>query len=163
MVMNEKMLKQLNEQINAEFWSAYLYLSMSSWFEAENLPGFAHWMYVQFQEEQEHAMKIFRYLNDRGCKVNLKSIDKVATSWKSPAMAFEDTLKHEKIVTGMIYSLMDTAIEVKDYATQSFLKWFVDEQVEEEATADSILQALKAVGDNQGALHILDKEFAGRQ
>lgn len=161
--MNEKMFKQLNEQINAEFWSAYLYLSMSSWFEDQNLSGFAHWMHVQFQEEQEHAMKIFHYLNERGCKVELKPIAKVATSWKSPAAVFEDALKHEKVVTGMIYALMDTAVELKDYATQSFLKWFVDEQVEEESTADGILQTLKAVGDNIGALHILDKEFAGRQ
>lgn len=161
-MINEKMQNELNDQINAEFWSAYLYLSMSSWFSDQNLPGFANWMYVQFQEEQSHAMKLFRYIQDRGGSVTLKPIDKVPTSWKSPSAAFEDTFRHEQEVTALINKLMDTAVELKDYATQSFLRWFIDEQVEEETTANDILQTLVAIETLPGALRVYDKEFETR-
>lgn len=161
-MLNEKMLNELNEQVNAEFWSAYLYLSMSAWFSDQNLPGLANWMYVQFQEEQSHAMKIFRYILDRRGKVTLKPIAEVKSNWNSPSDAFKDTLKHEQEVTALINRLMDTAVAVKDYATQSFLKWFIDEQIEEEATADEILQTLIPIETLPGALRVYDKEFESR-
>ena len=161
-MLHEKMQKELNEQINAEFWSAYLYLSMSAWFTEKNLPGFANWMYVQFQEEQSHAMKMFRYVQDRGGVVTLKPIAEVPVSWESPSAAFKDTLEHEQVVTSLINKLMDTAVEIKDYASQSFLKWYIDEQVEEEANADNILQILLSLETHSGALRIYDKEFETR-
>jgi ferritin len=161
-MLNEKMQKELNEQVNAEFWSAYLYLSMSAWFTQQNLPGFANWMYIQFQEEQTHAAKIFRYIQNRGGVITLKPIKAVPAAWKTPSAAFQDTLKHEQTVTSYINQLMDTSIELKDYATQSFLKWFVDEQVEEETTANDILQTLLSVEKIPGALRMYDKEFESR-
>lgn len=161
-MINERMQNEINDQINAEFWSAYLYLSMSAWFTQQNLPGFANWMYVQYQEEQTHAIKMYRFILSRGGEVNLKPIDKVDTKWNSPAHAFEETLKHERIVTSLINKLMDTATELKDYATQSFLKWYIDEQVEEEANADEILQALKAIENSPAGMRMYDKELAAR-
>lgn len=161
-MINEKMQNEINEQINAEFWSAYLYLSMSAWFTNQNLPGFANWMYIQFQEEQTHAMKLFRYLQERGGSVTLKPIDKVETTWNSPSHAFQETLKHERVVTSLINNLMDTAVELKDYATQSFLNWYIDEQVEEEAAADEILQALLAIENHPSGLRMYDKELSNR-
>jgi ferritin len=161
-MLNDKMQKALNDQINAEFWSAYLYLSMSAWFANKNLPGFANWMYVQFQEEQTHAIKLFRYVHSRGGAVTLQPIDKVAVSWKSPSDVFKNTLEHEQKVTAMINHLMDIAIELKDHATQSFLLWFVDEQVEEETNANDILQTLLAIEGTPGALRMYDKEFESR-
>jgi ferritin len=161
-MLNDKMQTELNEQINAELWSAYLYLSMSAWFSAKNLPGFANWMYAQFQEEQGHAMKIFRYVLDRGGKVTLKPVAEVPLTWKSPADAFLHTLHHEQTVTSLFHALMDTAVELKDYATQSFLQWFINEQVEEEATAEEIYQTLSDVEAKPGILRMIDKEFKAR-
>ncbi|MDR2534160.1 MAG: ferritin [Tannerellaceae bacterium] len=161
-MLNDKMQKELNQQINAEFWSAYLYLSMSAWFAGKNLPGLSHWMYVQFQEEQDHAMKIFRYIYERGGNVTLAPIADTPTAWKSPSEAFRHTLQHEQKVTASFNSLMDLAVDLKDYATQNFLSWFINEQVEEEATASEILQTVSDIELKPGILRMFDKELKAR-
>ncbi|WP_165044021.1 ferritin [Dysgonomonas sp. ZJ709] len=161
-MLSKKLEDALNAQINAELWSAYLYLSMSAHFAAEGKPGFANWFEIQFKEEQDHAMKFFKYIIERGGKVELKPVAEVPLSWKSPLDAFEDTLKHEKVVTGLINDLVSLAKEEKDYATESLLKWFIDEQVEEEATATSFIDSLKLIKDNGFGIYTLDKELQGR-
>jgi ferritin len=162
-MMTKKMGKALNDQINAELYSAYMYLSMSAYFEAENLPGFAKWMRIQWQEEIMHALKIYDYVNERGDKVVLKSIDEPPSKWKSPLDAFQATYKHEQIVTGRINDLVNMAEAEKDHATNAFLQWFVTEQVEEEKSADEIVQKLKRISDAPGGLYMLDKELGQRQ
>lgn len=161
-MINEKMEKEINDQINAEFWSAYLYLSMSAWFTQRNLPGFANWMYVQYQEEISHGMKMFRYIHERGGKVALLPIAKVDSEWKSPSDAFKSTLEHERKVTSLINGLMDTAHDIRDYATINFLNWYINEQVEEEANADEIYNKLLMVENDLAALYALDKEYSAR-
>jgi ferritin len=161
--LHKKIEKALNAQINAEFWSAYLYLSMSVHFDANGKPGFAKWFRSQFHEEQGHATKIIDYVISRGGKVELAPIEKVETSWESPLAAFEDTLKHEKIVTGYVNKLVALSREENDYATESFLKWFIDEQVEEESTASAIVDAVKSIDGNGLGLFLLDKELGGRK
>jgi len=133
-MISKKIEKALNKQINAELYSAYLYLSMVAYFESVNLPGFANWMKVQTQEELMHAMKIYDFVNERGGRVVLKAIEAPPTEWDSPLDAFEATYKHEQKVTGLINNLVNLAIEEKDHATSSFLQWFVNEQVEEESS-----------------------------
>ena len=160
-MINEKMEKAINEQINAELYSAYLYLSMSAYFESINLDGFASWMKTQAQEETFHALKFFDYVHERGGKVQLKAINAPEAKWDSAVAAFQQTFEHEQSVTGMINNLVDIAIELKDHATKSLLNWFVDEQVEEESTADGLLQKLKMIGDSP-ALYQLDKEVGQR-
>jgi len=159
----KKLEKALNDQINAELYSAYLYLSMSAYFEAENLPGFARWMRIQWQEEVMHALKIYDYVNERGGRVTLKSIDEPPAKWKSPLDAFQATYKHEQVVTGRINDLVNLAMEGKDHATNAFLQWFVTEQVEEEKSADEIVQKLKKIADAPSGLYMLDKELGQRQ
>ncbi|MCC8154663.1 MAG: ferritin [Tannerellaceae bacterium] len=161
-MLSKKMEEALNAQINAEMWSAYLYLSMSADFASSGKPGFANWMNIQFQEEQEHALKFLNYVISRGGKPVLKPIEAVKTSWSSPLEAFEDTLHHEQKVTSLINELYALATEEKDYATQSMLKWFIDEQVEEEETAQGIIDALRMISDNGFGLYTLDKELAAR-
>ncbi|MFV0538020.1 MAG: ferritin [Dysgonomonas sp.] len=161
-MLSKKLEAALNAQINAEFWSAYLYLSMSAHFAADGKPGFANWFEIQFKEEQDHALKFLNYVIERGGKVELKPITKVSHSWKSPLDAFEDTLKHEQVVTGLINDLVSLAKEEKDYATESMLKWFVDEQVEEESTAQGYIDALKMIKDNGFGIYTLDKELQSR-
>ncbi len=161
-MLSKKLEAALNAQINAEFWSAYLYLSMAAYFAADGKPGFANWFEIQFKEEQDHAMKFFKYVIDRGAKVELKPIEKVDLTWESPLHAFEETLRHEKIVTGRINDLVALAKDEKDYATESMLKWFVDEQVEEEATAQGYIDALKMIKDNGFGIYTLDKELQSR-
>ncbi len=162
--MIDKRLEQaINEQINKEMFSAYLYLSMSAHFENENLPGFAHWMNSQAKEEQFHAMKLFNYLIERGGKVELMALDKPQQDWDSLEAVFTDSLEHEKYITKSIWDLMDLAIELKDHASVSLLRWYVDEQVEEEATVENILSQISRIGDHGGALLLLDREFAARE
>lgn len=161
-MLSKKLEAALNAQINAEFWSAYLYLSMAAYFVADGKPGFANWFEIQFKEEQDHAMKFFKYVTDRGAKVELKPIEKVDLTWESPLHAFEETLRHEKIVTGRINDLVALAKDEKDYATESMLKWFVDEQVEEEATAQGYIDALKMIKDNGFGIYTMDKELQSR-
>ncbi len=162
-MLKPRMQDAINKQINAEIWSAYLYLAMSAWYEHQNLPGFANWMKIQAQEELTHAMKFFRFVNERGGRVMLTAIDKTETEWKSPLHTFQDTLEHEQKVTAMIDNLMDMSIEEKDHATRSMLAWFIDEQVEEEANASALIEQLKMIGPDRGpGLLMLDRELATR-
>lgn len=161
-MLSKRMEEALNAQVNAEFWSAYLYLSMSMHFESEGYKGIANWFAVQFKEEQDHATIFMNYINSMDGKVTLRPIDKVDTSWTSILHAYEETLRHEKVVTGLINKLFTIALEEKDYATQSMLKWFIDEQIEEEETARDYIDALKKIGDNGYGLYMFDKELAAR-
>jgi len=162
-VINAKVEKAINEQINAELYSAYLYLAMAAHFEAESLDGFANWMRVQFQEELEHAMRFYDYLVERGGRVSLLALEEPPQEWESPLSAFEEAYKHECYISGRIDDLMDLAIGERDHASASMLQWFVDEQVEEEASTDEIVQKLRLVGDNSGGLFMLDRELVQRQ
>jgi ferritin len=162
-MLSKKMEEALNQQINAEMYSAYLYLAMSAYFEDQNLSGFANWMYVQAQEEMTHAMKIYRYIYDRGGKVQLQSIDGPPTSWDDATKVAEQVYEHEQKVTGMIHDLVNLAREEKDHGTDNMLQWFVSEQVEEEANADELLQQLKMVGGKGQGLLMLDRELSQRQ
>ncbi len=162
MRFNKKVEEILNKQINAEFWSAYLYLSMSAYFQSKSLPGFANWMRVQFQEEMSHALKIFDYINSRGGSVQLEPIAKVQTEWKNVVDTFKDTYKHECEVTDMIHNCYEVSVKEKDHATANMLQWFIDEQVEEEENAQLILDQLELIGENGQGLFYLDKEMAAR-
>jgi ferritin len=161
-MLKPRMEKALNDQLNYEYLSAYLYLSMSAHFEAANLKGVANWMYVQFQEEMTHVMKFFHYTLERGSRVNLVTIPGPAVEWASPAAAFDDALKHERTVTERINKLVDLAREERDHATETFLQWYVTEQVEEEANASAILEQLKMAQESKGALFMIDKDLAAR-
>jgi len=161
-MLKEKMLNALNEQINAEQYSSLLYLSMSAWFQDKGLPGFANWMYVQYQEELTHANKFFNYVNERGGKVELKAIEQMPTEWSGIIEVYEATLQHEQHVTTLIDGLVDVALEQKDHATQSFLQWFVDEQVEEEANVEEILDTLKLINGQGNGIFMLDRELRQR-
>ncbi len=162
-MLSKKVEESLNAQINTEFWSAYFYLSISVHMESDGKPGFAKWFKAQFHEEQGHASKLIGYVITRGGKVSLAPIKEVPTSWDSPLQAFEETLKHEQIVTGHINNLVALTRTENDYATESFLKWYIDEQVEEESTVTSIIDALKGIDGNGLGIFLLDKELGGRQ
>ena len=151
-----------NNQLNAELYSAYLYLSMSAYFESMNLKGFANWMRCQAQEEMVHAMKFYSFLNDRGGRVVLSAIEGPPVKWDSPLAAFEDAYRHEQKVTGLINNLVDLAMQEKDHSAGAFLQWFVTEQVEEEASADAVVQKLKLAGGQGAALFMIDAELATR-
>jgi len=161
-MLSKKLQSAFNDQVNAELFSAYLYLSMSSWFKAQNLEGFASWLQVQAQEEVGHAMKIYGYLHDKGAAVELKQIEAPQKSWKSPLAAFEDAYKHEVYISGRINDLADFAVAEKDHATNVFLHWFVEEQVEEEASALAVVEKLKLVTTHPGGIYMLDREMASR-
>ncbi len=161
-MLSEKLHEALNAQINAELWSAYLYLSMSMDAEAKGLKGVANWFYVQFQEEQDHARILMNYILSRDGKVTLRPIEEVRTEWASPLEMFRDTLAHEKEVTAMINNLASIAAEDKDFASSNMLVWFVDEQVEEEESAREMISACEAVDGNKFGLYMLDKELAAR-
>jgi ferritin len=161
-MLSEKTANALNGQLNAELYSAYLYLSMEAYFQAANLPGFANWMRVQVQEEQFHAMKFYDFINDRGGRVTLTQIEAPPNQWDSPLAVFEAVLAHEQKVTGLINDLVDLAIQEKDHAANSFLQWFVDEQVEEEDNAGTIVGQLKLIKDSPQALFLMDKELSQR-
>ncbi|MBM9615344.1 ferritin [Desulfobulbus rhabdoformis] len=160
--MKKKMLKALNEQINAEMFSSYLYLSMESYFQSISLTGFAAWMRAQVQEEMMHAMKFYDFVNERGGKVTLEAIDKPESTWDSPLAAFEAIQKHEEHVTNLINDLVDLAISEKDHATNNFLQWFVSEQVEEEASVGEVVEKLKLIKDNPSGLFMMDAELGKR-
>jgi ferritin len=161
-MLKQKIEKAINKQINAEMWSGYLYLSMSSYFESIGLSGFANWMWIQAREEMSHAMRLFHHVVERGGRVLLEPIDKVQTEWKSPLHVFEQTYKHEQKVTSLINDLLDLSIQEKDHATSNMLQWFVDEQVEEEASADEIVQKLRLIGKNGNGIFMLDNELGQR-
>lgn len=161
-MLKPKMEKALNGQINEELYSYYLYLSMSAHFKNVNLLGAANWFYVQAQEEMTHAMRFYNFINERGGRVNLLPIKGPDTEWKSPLAAFQAAYGHERHITECINSLVDLAIKEKDHATNAFLQWFVNEQVEEEANADEIVQKLKLVEGNPSGLFMVDQELAAR-
>ena len=161
-MISQKLQDALNDQINKEMYSEYYYLSMASYFNSIGLNGFENFFLIQVEEERFHSMKMYDFLNEKGGRVILKAINEPATEFKSALEVFQLAYDHEKFVSKCINELMDVAIEVKDHATKSFLNWFVDEQVEEEATMDSILNKLKLInGDGMGLL-MLDKELSIR-
>ncbi|MDD3593888.1 MAG: ferritin [Candidatus Gastranaerophilales bacterium] len=161
-MLTKRIEDALNQQINKEFYSAYLYLSMSAYCASIGLEGFANWMKVQYEEEVFHTMKIYNYLLDRKGKVILETIEKPDNEWINVIELFENVLKHEQFVTQSINHLMDIAIEEKDHATVSFLKWFVDEQVEEEVAAEAIIDKLKLIKGEGNGIFMIDKDLAAR-
>ena len=162
-MLKETVLGALNKQINAEMHSAYLYLSMSAYFEDQGLSGFANWMKVQYQEELSHSLKIFDFVNERNGRVILEPIASVPTEFDGVIDVYEKTLEHEQKVTEMINQLMDVAVKASDHATQSFLKWFVDEQVEEEANVNELLDNLKLINGQGNGVFMLNRELQGRK
>ena len=162
MALSKNMERVLNKQINAEIFSAYLYKSMAAYFESVNLSGFAHWMSLQAQEELAHSDKFFVYVGERFGKVVLTAIDAPKTEWQSPLDVFKDAFAHEKKVTKLIYNLVDVARQEKGFATENFLQWFVTEQVEEESSADAIVNKLEMVGNDKKGLYLLDQELGQR-
>lgn len=163
MSLSERVVKALNAQLNREIYSAYLYLSMSAYFDSLGLKGFANWMKVQWQEELVHAMKFFDYIANRGGRVELYEIEAPPKEWRSPLGAFEFALEHEKSVTKRISDLVNLAIEEKDHATFTMLQWFVNEQVEEEQSFGEITAKLKLAGNDTRALLFLDSELGKRR
>lgn len=161
-MISDKMQKALNEQINAEMFSSYLYLSMAAYLESQNWSGMAAWMKSQSAEEYGHAMKIYGYLNDVDGTVVLEAIEKPKTAWNNPQELFVEAHKHEQYITKRIHDLVSLAIEEKDYATNLFLNWFVTEQVEEEATVSQINNKFNLIGDNKTSLFLLDRELGMR-
>lgn len=161
-MLQKNLEEALNAQVNAELWSAYLYLSMSLHFDHEGLKGFANWYMIQFQEEQAHALALMNYLNARDSKVELKPIAEVPTSWESPLDAFKATLEHEKTVTASINNLYAMAEEAKDFATRQKLLTFIAEQVEEEESVRQIIDDLTLVGNDGTGLLQIDRELGSR-
>ena len=160
--MNDKIQDTFNGQINAEIFSSYLYLSMSAWLESQNFKGFANWMRVQAQEELSHAMKFVHFVQDRGGRVILTEIKEPQTEWSSLKDIFQNTYDHECHVSSLIHELVDISTAERDHAANNLLSWFVDEQVEEEASAQEILDKLKLVGDDGAALFMIDGELGQR-
>ena len=162
-MISKKMQNAINDQINAELWSAYLYLSMAMDAERKALKGISNWFFVQWLEEQDHARIFQNYMNDSGAQVRLMPIAAVKQDWDSALEMFIDTLEHEKEVTDMIHKLVKMAMDEGDFATLSRLQWFVDEQVEEEQSASDRVQDFKRAGDDFGTIHDLDKDLAERE
>lgn len=161
-MISKKVEKEINKQINAEFYSAYLYLSMAAWCQTKNLKGFANWMHVQYQEETAHALKFHDYVIERGGTVTFDAIAAPKGSWKNIIDIFAETLKHENHVTALINNLMNVALSEKDHAASNFLQWFVNEQVEEEANVTGVLEQLKMIDGKGSALLMLDREMQQR-
>ena len=162
-MISAKLQKAINNQVQAEMYSANLYLSMSGYCMSQNLKGFSNWLRVQYQEETEHALKLLDYLLERGGEVELQAIEAPPTEFGKPVEVFEKVLAHEEHVTSLINKLYEVAVEEKDVAAQIYLQWFVTEQVEEEASAGDILAQLRMIGDKTGGIFFLDKELAARK
>ena len=162
MNINETVQDAINDQIQHEIYSAYLYLGMSAHFEAQGFPGFARWTRLQYEEEMEHALKLFDYVNERGGRVVLQAIEQPPVEWGTPLDVFQEILSHEQKVTALINKLYEVALVEKDYATQVMLHWFIEEQVEEEDNAGSMVDRLSMAGDNKGALLQLDHQAGAR-
>ena len=160
--MNEKIEAAFNDQLNAEVYSSYLYLSMANYFAAENLDGMAQWMRVQTDEEREHGMKFLDFINQRGGRVILQQIDTPKHEWASPLEAFQDAYEHECLISSKINDLVNLAMQEGDHAANTFLQWFVSEQVEEEATAQATVDKLKMVGDHMMGLLMMDQQLGQR-
>lgn len=161
-MINPKIEAAFNAHLNEEFYSSYLYLSMSAYFESNNLNGFANWMKLQSAEEYMHAQKFYTYILQKGGKVSLQAIRQPETDWSSTVDVFEKTYEHEQSITKRIDELANLAMEVRDHASMNFLQWFVNEQVEEEATVVKIIEDLKMVADNRSGLFLLDRELGTR-
>ena len=161
-MLSQKLHDAINAQINAELWSAYLYLSMSMDAEAKGYKGVANWFYIQFREEQDHARIFMNYLNSRDCKVTLKPIAEVRTEWDSVLEMYQETLRHEKVVTSLINNLAAIAAEDRDFASSNMLVWFINVQSEEEESARDMIFAVEAVEGNKYGMYQLDKELAAR-
>jgi ferritin len=161
-MLGEAIQDAMNEQMKNEFYAAYQYLSMAAYCESENLPGFAHWMRTQAREETEHAMKFYDFILDRNGRVVLRAIDEPVVEFGSPLEVFERALEHEQRVTAMINDLYGLAVRENDYASQTFLQWFVTEQVEEEKNTGDVVETLKMIGDKSEALFLLDRELGHR-
>lgn len=161
-MINETLSQALNEQLNFEFYSAHVYLAIAAYCSGESLDGFANFFIVQAEEERFHAMKLYKYLNDRGHRVTLAGMGTPTNEYKSILDAFEHAYEHEKEVTKRIYHLSDLALNDREHATIQFLKWFIDEQVEEESMFDSIINKLKRIDQDSNAFFMLDNEFAQR-
>ena len=162
MSLDAKVEQGINDQINAELYSAYIYLAMAAYFEEQNLAGCASWMRTQVQEETAHAMKIYDFVIERGGRVVLQAVEQPPKDWKSPLGAFEGAYEHEQYITGRINELVDLAIAEKDHATNAFLQWFVNEQVEEETSVDTVVQNLKMAEKAPGAMFMIDRELGQR-
>ena len=161
-MLSKNMEEALNEQINKEMYSAYLYMSMSAHSTNAGLPGFANWFMVQYKEEMEHAMKIYDYVNNQGGRVKLKTIEEPLSTFKDAMDMFQKTLKHEQFITKSINELVELAFKERDHATQIFLQWFVTEQIEEEGNDNDIIAKLKLAGDKGNGLFMIDKELGAR-
>ncbi len=162
-ILNPAMNQALNEQINREMYSAHLYLALAAYFEERDLPGFANWMRVQSQEEQFHVTKLFNYVVERGGRVTIGAVAEPPSEWESPLQAFEATLAHEQEISTVIDGLVDLALTNKDRASESFLRWYVDEQVEEEASVDRVVKMLRLSEGQPAAMLMLDRELASRR
>lgn len=162
-MLSKTMQDAINEQVKHELYSANLYLSMSGYFASTNMPGFANWMRVQYEEEVVHALKLFDFINDREGRATLQAIDKPPANWKSPLEVFQNSLAHERHVTELINGLYALALKETDYPSQVLLQWYISEQVEEEKNASYIVEQLKLIGDNGSALLLLDRELGGRK
>lgn len=161
-MLNEKVAALLNEQINKELYSAYLYLDFSNYYADEGLDGFANWYYIQAQEERDHAMLFIQYLQNNGEKVELEAIDKPGVALDSAKSVLSEGLKHEQYVTSLIHAIYDAAYSVKDFRTMQFLDWFVKEQGEEETNADNLVKKFELFGDDPKSLYMLDNELGAR-
>lgn len=161
-MIDKKINDVFNQQINEEIFSSYLYLSMAAYFDSLSLSGFSHWFKMQAQEEMFHAMKFYHHIIERDGIVELKALKEPDKKWESPQKAYEAALKHEQHISACINSLMDQALDEKDYAARNLLNWFVDEQVEEEASVTEIIEKLKLTGDRGEMLYMIDKELSAR-
>lgn len=160
--MKTKLVGAINDQICAEFKSAYLYLAMAAWFTENNLPGFAHWMKLQWQEETQHAIKLYDFLHSRGASVTLQAMDAPKKNFKAPLEIFEQVRKHEIMITERINALYELAVVEKDYPLQIVLQWFINEQVEEESQVMEIVERLKLIGSDGPSIYLFDRQLAGR-
>lgn len=161
-MLSKNMEERLNMHINAEFYSAHLYLSMSAYFKSIDLLGFAHWMQTQFEEEMTHAMRFFEFVDRMDGRVKLTAIEAPPVDWESPVAVYKHTYQHEQEVSARIHELVTLALEEKDHATNNFLQWFIAEQVEEESSVKAILKKLEFVGDSKSALLMIDRELSNR-
>ena len=161
-MLKDSILEKLNEQVNHELRSAYVYYAMAAYFEGVSLKGFAHWMTLQAQEELTHVDRIFRYINDKGARVELRDVPAPRGEWKSPLDAMQDAYNHECFVSEKINECVSAALAANDHSTNAFLQWFVAEQVEEEAAADDVVQKLKLIGEHPSGLFLLDNELSKR-
>ena len=161
--MNKKVYKVFNEQVQAELYSAYMYLAMSVHLEDENFKGMAHWMRLQYEEEREHAFRLMKFMQERGVKPELLQIDMPRAEYGTPLEVFSKALEHEKYVTSRIHEMYEVAMKEKDYAAMSHLLWFIDEQVEEEDQTREIVDKLMMVGDNMNGLFVIDNQLGSRK